>query len=134
MFSGAGDAFSRRRWLLAATSSSTCISLLSFRSSSRVLCCSRSRYLSIGAPMVSSRPKVSSTPLFYGDSRSVNLCRSSTRRLTLYRPPHRGLRSVSSNRRSVYFILPLSMSLRLEDPHRTFALHLFASSFSDNNF
>ena len=118
MFSGAGDAFSRRRWLLAATSSSTCISLLSFRSSSRVLCCSRSRYLSIGAPMVSSRPKVSSTPLFYGDSRSVNLCRSSTRRLTLYRPPHRGLRSVSSNRRSVYFILSLSMSLRLEDPHR----------------
>ncbi|CAN6891720.1 unnamed protein product, partial [Brassica oleracea] len=70
------------------------------------------------APMVSSRPKVSSTPLFYGDSRSVNLCRSFTRRLTLYRPPHRGLRSVSSNRRSVYFILPLSMSLRLEDPHR----------------
>lgn len=118
MFSGAGDAFSRRRWLLAATSSSTCISLLSFRSSSRVLCCSRSHYLSIGAPMVSSRPKVSSTPLFYGDSRSVNLCRSFTRRLTLYRPPHRGLRSVSSNRRSVYFILPLSMSLRLEDPHR----------------
>ncbi|WZZ38544.1 hypothetical protein YC2023_034803 [Brassica napus] len=68
--------------------------------------------------MVSSRPKVSSMPLFYGDSRSVNLCRSFTRRLTLYRPPHRGLRSVSLNRRSVYFILPLSMSLRLEDPHR----------------
>ncbi|CAN6975093.1 unnamed protein product [Brassica oleracea var. botrytis] len=111
-------ASSRRCWLLVATSSSTCISLLSFRSSFRVLCCSRSRYLSIGAPMVSSRPKVSSTPLFYGDSRSVNLCRSFTRRLTLYRPPHRGLRSVSSNRRSVYFILPLSMSLRLEDPHR----------------
>ena len=118
MFSGAGDAFSRRRWLLVAMSSSTCISLLSFRSSSRVLCCSRSLYLSIGAPMVSSRPKVSSTPLFYGDSRSVNLCRSFTRRLTLYRPPHRGLRSVSSNRRSVYFILLLSMSLQLEDPHR----------------
>nr|VDD54323.1 unnamed protein product [Brassica oleracea] len=118
MFSGAGDAFSRRRWLLVATSSSTCISLLSFRSSSRVLCCSRSLYLSIGAPMVSSRPKVSSTPLFYGDSRSVNLCRSFTRRLTLYSPPHRGLISVSSNRRSVYFILSLSMSLRLEDPHR----------------
>ncbi|KAL0686087.1 hypothetical protein Bca4012_052935 [Brassica carinata] len=118
MFSGARDAFSRRRWLLVATSLSTCISILSFRSSSRVLCCSRSRYLSIGALMVSSRPKVSSTPLFYGDSRSVNLCRSFTRRLTLYRPPHRGLRSVSSNRRSVFFILPLSMSLQLEDPHR----------------
>ncbi|KAL0693652.1 hypothetical protein Bca4012_060832 [Brassica carinata] len=117
MFSGAGDAFSRRRWPLPTTSSSTCISLLSFRSNSRVLLCLRSHYLSIRAPMVSSRLKVSSTPLIYGDSRFVN--RSSfTRRFTLYNPPHLGLRSVSSNRRSVYFILPLSMSIRLEDPHR----------------
>ncbi|KAG2265802.1 hypothetical protein Bca52824_072881 [Brassica carinata] len=114
------------------------VSLLSFRSSSHVLCCSRSRYLSIGAPMVSSRPKVYSTPLFYGDSRSVNLCRSFTRRLTVYRPPHRGLRSVSSNRRSVYFILPLSISFSTTTdvltvvsgiPHKT----RFRSSYPPNS-